>query len=124
MIVPSIAKAVNGLLYWAPSQSATPTPITNWNRTATCGDRWVGFVRPSTAGRSRIRPIANRVRVAAFELAFALARAEFAIARKTRIQPAPQAARASASQGFPPPEAGNSKNRPGPKNTTAAYVVR
>ena len=71
-----------------------------------------------------MRPIANHVRVAALEPAFEFAMAEFAIARNTSTQPAPHAARASASHGFPSPDSGNSANRPGPKNTTAAYVVR
>src|SRR5215211_4078487 len=106
MIVPRIANARNGSLYWAPSHSATPRPITNWTNTATCGERYVACVRPRIAGSNRMRPIANHVRVAAFELAFELAMAEFAIARKTRTHPAPHAARASASHGLPPPNIG------------------
>src|SRR5262245_9163341 len=123
MIVPRSANAVNGLLYWAPSHSATPTPITNCTKTATCGDRYLGWVRPSIAGSRWILPIANQVLVAALEPALEFAIAEFAIARNTSTQPAPHAARASASQGFPSPEAGKSKKRLGPKYTTAAYVV-
>src|SRR5215510_10505970 len=112
MIVPRIANAVNGLLYWAPSHSATPTPITNCTNTATCGERYLGCVRPSIAGSRWIRPIANQVRVEAFEPAFEFAMAEFAIARNTSTQPAPQTARASASHGFPPPNVGNCENLP------------
>jgi hypothetical protein len=67
-----------------------------------------------------MRPRANQVLVAALAEALALAMAELAMARNTSTQPAPQAPRARASQGLPPPEAGNSANRSGPKATVAA----
>src|SRR4029453_15269060 len=124
MIVPRIANATNGLFYCPPSHSATVTPITNCANTATWGDRYLGWVRPSIAGSRWTRPIANHARGRALEPAFEFGMAGFAAARNPSTQPAPPAARASASHGFPSPDSGNSANRPGPKNTTAAYVVR
>ena len=67
-----------------------------------------------------MRPIANQVRVAALAAALELAIAEFATARKTSTQPAPQAPRARKSQGLPSPALGNPANRSGPKLTVAA----
>src|SRR5207247_95394 len=75
-------------------------------------------------GRRRIRPIAYRVRVAAFEPAFALAMAELAMARNTSTHPAPHTVRATESQGLPPPAAGNPAYLSAPKKTVEAYVVR
>src|SRR6266545_5479033 len=124
MIVPRMANPSAGTLYCAPSQSETPIPITSCVHTAMCGDREEGWVRARTDGSSRIRPMENSVRVAALEPAFELAMAELAMARKTSTHPAPHAARARPSHGFPPPEVANPPKRAGPKKTVAAYVVK
>jgi len=118
-MVPTTAKAVSGS-YCRPSQTATPTPTTSCSTTATSGERQRGLTCSSILGSSRIRPIANQVRVAALAEALALAMAELATARKTSTQPAPQASRARKSHGLLPPAVGNSANLSGPKNTAAA----
>jgi len=87
----------------------------NCTTTATSGDRQRGLTCWKGRGSSRMRPIEYQVRVAALAEALALAVAELAMARKTSTQPAPQTLRARASQGLPPPEAGNSANRSVPK---------
>src|SRR5436309_5892259 len=124
MIVPRTANSVILPLYWALSHRATPIPFTSWTTTETCGERYLGWVRCRMVGSRRIRPIAYRVRVAAFEPAFALAMAELAMARNTSTHPAPHTIRATESQGLPPPAAGNPAYLSAPKKTVEAYVVR
>src|ERR1044072_540510 len=118
-MVPTIAKAVSGSS-GTPTHSDPTTPTTNWTTTATSGERQRGLTCSSGRGSSRIRPMANQVRVAALAEALALAMAELATARTPGPQPAPRAPRARASQGLLFPEVGNSANLSGPKATVAA----
>src|SRR6266511_1553192 len=104
-IVATRTNATGNGPYFAPSHKESPTPTTNWTK---------------TAGNRRIRPIAYQVRVVALAAEFEFAMAELATARNTKTQPAPHTFLARASHGFPPPKPANPANLLGPKKTTAA----
>ena len=119
-IVATSPNAVIGS-YWNPSQNGTTRPTISWSHTATRGERNRGCNVASALGRSRTRPIANQVRVAAFEPALEFAIVEFTMATKTRIHAPPHTARPSPSQPVP---VANFTIFSGPVKTVAAYVVR
>src|SRR5438105_5874200 len=119
MTVATIPKAVIGS-YWNPNQNAASNPMRSCSHTAMCGERYLGWTLVRTAGSSRTRPMANHVRVAAFEPALELAIVEFTMAKNTKTQAPPHTVRAMAGQLSP---ARNLVIRFGPKNTVAAYVV-
>src|SRR6266536_3275071 len=114
-IVATRTNATGNGPYFAPSHKESPTPTTNWTKTATSGDFHRGWTWAKIAGNRRIRPIAYQVRVVALA-----AESEFATARTTKTQPAPHTFLARASHGFPPPKPANPANLLGPKKTTAA----
>src|SRR5438132_4806169 len=100
MIVATNPNAVIGS-YWKPSHRATPTPTTSCAHTARWGECHLGWTVPRTRGRIRTRPIANHVRVAAFDPAFELAIVEFTMARNTNTHAPPHTARPKPSQPVP-----------------------
>src|SRR5712691_5081216 len=119
MMVATRKNAVSGS-YCSPSQIDTPTPTTSCAHTATRGDFHCGCRSVKLLGSNRTRPMANQVRVAAFDPAFALAIVELTMARNTNTHAPPHIARPRPSQ---PTPGWKLIIFVGPVNTVAAYVV-
>src|SRR2546421_11812952 len=97
MAVATMPNAVIGS-YWNPSHSVATTATTSWSHTATWGDRYRGWTAARARGSNPWRPMANQVRVAAFDPALEFAIVEFTIAANTSTHALPHTACAMAGQ--------------------------
>src|SRR6266851_5294066 len=121
MTVAVRAKAVYGP-YCSPSHRLTPIVISSWAHRPRYGDPNRLVRSANERGSSRIRPIANRLRVEELFAAFRLAMTELSRARNTITNPAaPQASRARTfCHGLALPTDTNPSIRRGPKKTVLA----
>src|SRR6266540_4000458 len=79
-IVATRTNATGNGPYFAPSHKESPTPTTNWTKTATSGDFHRGWTWAKIAGNRRIRPMAYQVRVVALAAEFEFAMPEYTTA--------------------------------------------